>query len=488
MLGIRRHNRERELADALSASLEAIRGGGSSVDDCLQRYSSLAAELEPLLNAGSRMQALSRITPNEQARLNARFALMRSAAASRRPVSIMPRAAVRRRSWLALAPAGIAAVLFAAVAVPVLGSIDTNAVPGDWNYSFKRATERVRLAIATDPTDRRLLRIEFARRRLTEIERLSSNGHVDVHAGEITALIKDYSSDLSQVATAAQTQGLIQSSEKQQLEAVTSQAQAVLQPIAENATQDKPVKAVAQEAVSVTKQANSVVKAIPTQQAKQSNQPSPSPSNTPTPAPPVPADVSSAASATASATPSPASPTATSTAAPSTTPSATPSATATSTNTAAAAPTREAAVLTPVPTAPPARPAQTQPATEPATTTAGVPVAARTSTSEPPAASTPVRSVVTATATPVPTRAAPIEAGLIVRDRGPESIVYQWTGAATSLDQIVAPLGNQVVFVTYLRSDGQSVVWYPGTTAPVIGPNALLTVKLRVISTPTNGR
>ncbi|HEY8819816.1 MAG TPA: DUF5667 domain-containing protein [Dehalococcoidia bacterium] len=484
MLGIRRHNRERELADALSASLEAIRGGGSSVDDCLQRYSSLAAELEPLLNAGSRMQALSRITPNEQARLNARFALMRSAAASRRPVSIMPRAAVRRRSWLALAPAGIAVVLFAAVAVPVLGSIDTNAVPGDWNYSFKRATERVRLAIATDPTDRRLLRIEFARRRLTEIERLSSNGQVDVHAGEITALIKNYSSDLSQVATAAQTQGLIQSSEKQQLEAVTSQAQAVLQPIAENATQDKPVKAVAQEAVSVTKQANSVVKAIPTQQAKQSNQASPSPSNTPTPAPPVPADVSSAASATASATPSPASPTA----APSPTPSATPSATATSTNTVGAAPTREAAVLTPVPTAPPARPAQTQPATEPATTTAGVPVAARTSTSEPPAASIPVRSVVTATATPVPTRAAPIEAGLIVRDRGPESIVYQWTGAATSLDQIVAPLGNQVVFVTYLRADGQSVVWYPGTAAPVIGPSALLTVKLRVITTPTNGR
>jgi len=253
---------------------------------------------------------------------------------------------------------------------------------------------------------------------------------------------------------------------------------------ATRATQDKPVKAVAQEAVSVTKQANSVVKAIPTQQAKQSNQPSPSPSNTPTPAPPVPADVSSAASATASATPSPASPTA----APSPTPSATPSATATSTNTVGAAPTREAAVLTPVPTAPPARPAQTQPATEPATTTAGVPVAARTSTSEPPAASIPVRSVVTATATPVPTRAAPIEAGLIVRDRGPESIVYQWTGAATSLDQIVAPLGNQVVFVTYLRADGQSVVWYPGTAAPVIGPSALLTVKLRVITTPTNGR
>jgi len=57
-----------------------------------------------------------------------------------------------------------------------------------------------------------------------------------------------------------------------------------------------------------------------------------------------------------------------------------------------------------------------------------------------------------------------------------------------SLDQIVAPLGNQVVFVTYLRADGQSVVWYPGTAAPVIGPSALLTVKLRVISTPTNGR
>lgn len=507
MLGIRRHNRERALADALAASLEAIRGGTATAEDCLRRYPTLAADLEPLLKTSARLETMQVLGPSEQARLNARYAL-RQAAARPRPVPIAPRAVVRRRSWLALAPAAIAAVLFAAIAAPVMSGIDSAAVPGDWNYSFKRATERVRLAVATDPTDRRLLRIEFAKRRLNEIERLSSNGRVDSHAGEITALLKDYSSDVSQVKDAAQTQGAIPSAEKQQLEAVTTQAQNVIQPVAQSAPQDKPVKSAADQALTVSKDAAQTAASLPTPQSNKpaSNQ-APAPTKTPSPSVASALTVSPSPAPTETASPTPATPTSTSepTASPTPPPTATSTSTPAPTSTPEPTPTtapqalatRPAQVLTPVPTSAvtaTVTPTQVLPADETATASpARTAAPGRTPTAGPPAASTPSRtpapvSAAPVASTPVPTRAAAVESGLIVRAIQPEQIVYQWTEQPAPLNEVVAPLGNQVVFVTYLGANGQSLVWYPGTPAPVIGTNALLTVKLRPTATPVNGR
>jgi len=124
----------------------------------------VAAELEPLLRTAATVQVLSRVSPREEARLEGRAAFLQAAAKRSQPAAIIPRPVVRRRPWVAFVPAAIAAALFAAIAIPVLGSMDTGSTPGDWNYGFKRATERIRLAITTDPGERRLLRLEFADR------------------------------------------------------------------------------------------------------------------------------------------------------------------------------------------------------------------------------------------------------------------------------------------------------------------------------------
>src|SRR6059058_2212100 len=137
MLGLSKRRHERELAEALAGSLDAIHAGTASVDDCLHRYPALAPELEPLLRTSARISPLAQSEPPEKARLQARAAFLQAAAA-RTEARISPHPAVRRRAWLALAPAAIAAVLFAAVAVPVMASMDSGAVPGDWNYGFKR--------------------------------------------------------------------------------------------------------------------------------------------------------------------------------------------------------------------------------------------------------------------------------------------------------------------------------------------------------------
>src|SRR5436309_2185073 len=103
MLGLTKRRHERELAEALAGSLNAIGTGAASVGDCLRRYPALASELEPLLRTSARMRPLGQAEPSEQARLQARAAFLQAAAA-RTEGRISPHPAVRRRAWLALAP------------------------------------------------------------------------------------------------------------------------------------------------------------------------------------------------------------------------------------------------------------------------------------------------------------------------------------------------------------------------------------------------
>ncbi len=521
MLGIHRHNREQALADALAASLDAVRDGAASIEQCLAQHPQFAAELEPLLLIAGQIAVAGRIRPSETAREHARFALLQAAAVKNRPIPIAPRAVVRRRSWLALAPAAVAALLFAAIAVPVLGSVDTNAVPGNWNYSFKRATERVRLALATDSTDRRLLRLEFAERRLNEIERLSSQGHVEHHASQVTSLLKDYTADLNQVTNTTQAQGQIPPAIQQQIEALTPRADAVIQPIVQNAADDKQeVKNAAQNAAVVTRQAQTVAQTLPSTSTPAravvpvAAQAAPSSASAPATASPHPSTPAPTETVGETATPTPA--TVTTTPAPTTTGTATPpaqqpaatvvTASPTPTPTAAtaqAAATRDVAILTPV-TPTPAATATARAATATVGTndsSGPTPTAAtdRTVTASPVAASTArpaaTQTPSTATATParsvspspLATRPASVEAGLVVVGRSPDEVRYQWTGPADTLVNIVAPLGTSVVYATYQTGSQPATIWYPGTPSPVISTNQLITVKLKTLGTPGAG-
>ncbi len=502
MLGLHRHNREQALAGALAASLDAVRDGVTSIDQCLSRYEEFAAELEPLLRVAARVQAAGRIEPADDARATARFVLLQAAAAKSRPAPIAPLAVVRRRSWLALAPAAMAALLFAAIAVPVLGSVDANAVPGNWNYSFKRATERVRLALATDSTDRRLLRLEFARRRLNEIERLSSQGHVDNHASEVASLLKDYTADLNQVTNTTQAQGQIPPAVQQQIEALTPKADAVIQPIVQNAADDKKeVKSAAQDAAVVTRQAQTVAQTLPTTSTTARVVAQPATQVSPTHAAASATSATPAPTEPPTASPTPAAATATATGTPPVGVTATPTTTATATQ--QAVPTREAAVFTPVLPTPTAT-ATVRPATSPAAgndvltpvPTPGVdrtvtPASGGSVTARPAATSTPVAAAAATTPARTPsasaTRSASIEAGLVVVGRSPDEIRYQWSGPADSLANIIAPLGSAVVYVTYQAGNLPTTIWYPGTPAPVIATNQLITVKLKTLTTPAAG-
>src|SRR5579883_677373 len=264
MLWRSERRRERELAEALAASLDALRAGTASLEDCLRRYPRLKDELEPLLRTAATVQLLGRVAPREEARIAGRAAFLQAAARRAQPVPVAPPPLARRRPWVAFAPVGIAAALFAAIAIPVLGSMDTGSTPGDWNYGFKRATERIRLALTTDPSDRRLLRLEFAARRLDEIERLKATGHVAAQKSDVAALIHDYQAEVSQAAASAQIAGALPPSQKDQFATVTTKATEVLTQVQQNVPPSDPVSAAAQDAKTETGNAVAVVAAVPT--------------------------------------------------------------------------------------------------------------------------------------------------------------------------------------------------------------------------------
>jgi hypothetical protein len=526
--------RERELAEALAASLDALRAGSASLEECLRRYPRLAEELEPLLRTAATVQLLGRVAPRDEARIAGRAAFLRAAARKAEPVPAAPVPLMRRRPWVAFAPVGIAAALFAAIAIPVLGSMDTGSTPGDWNYGFKRATERIRLALTTDPSDRRLLRLEFASRRLDEIERLKATGHVASQKADVAALIHDVQTDVSQATASAQSAGALPSSQKDQFDSVTNKANQVLSQVQESVPQNDPVNAAAQGAREEINTAAKVVSAVPTTTPPKSgtNQPisvsTPSPSGTNstptvvpptvvTTPPPTTPPTSPAETVTPSAPGTPAgSPTVGATGTPPATGTASStatviSATATPPPTPSAVPTRVAPVVpavvnTPAPvvigTPAAAPPMRTPAATPPA------PVATGTPASEPPALAanptrtplpaalaplggsaspgpnaepTPARTATPPAApTPVGTRAStvlPPVTGSTVLVAGAN--VFKYAGAPASLDQITASLGGQLVVVWYVNALQTSSSWYPGTPAPTIEPGAILTIVTR---------
>ena len=189
--------------------LEALTSGQRTLEECLAMYPQEAARLEPLLRTALRLRETLSVEPRSEfaAAARQRFVvssgqgLMEALRAGPRPSFVRAArerflAAAQRmvvagqgRGWRASLPqwgaglyrhpatAALAAVLFlflgfGGFAVTTSG----DALPGDWNYSVKRATENVRLTFAFSEGARRDLNIELAGERLYEIQGLADKG------------------------------------------------------------------------------------------------------------------------------------------------------------------------------------------------------------------------------------------------------------------------------------------------------------------------
>ncbi len=473
------HGKQAALSEELAVCLECVRAG-QPIDAALSRYPADAAELEPLLRAALAARSGFAAPIRESRRLSARSEFLQAAArqsrmaTQRRARTQRPPSVLTRPLWSAFAPAVAAAALFVVALVPIMSLTSTNALPGDWNYGFKRSAEVVRLALTLNPADRLNLELAFHDRRLGELEQLAASGRlndptlVEQLTNETSALVQTVSHNpqlgpSEALKVVQQTQAQVQALNDK----IAPLAPASVKPAITNAVQ---------QTQQVEAQANEVA------QAKVDAAQTQYPHNG--------LGVKNAQSETATATPSPtptatAAATETATASPSPSPSATP---ATSGTVVAIVPPPQAPPIVRAPAAAgasaPSPSTVLQPPSNPqAEATGGVPSgAAATGTTITAAAPRP---------TPAPTPAPlvpPVQPpnGLtVVRMPLPagQQTPFVYNGPALPIPQALASIAGQydVLWFSPPGYGGAVYPWYPGQSSPneLLEPGTLVTIHIK---------
>lgn len=160
----------------LDRCLADIAAGRETIDSCLRRHPAQRGQLAALLQIAERAREAppAPLPADKRRALESRF--LRRAGQLRSKLALRPsapRASVwRRRAALAVA-SFVAVFLLLGSAV----SVSAASAPGDFLYPVKRATEQVRLTLASEQQQVNLY-MEFARQRLQELHALQDRGEV----------------------------------------------------------------------------------------------------------------------------------------------------------------------------------------------------------------------------------------------------------------------------------------------------------------------
>ena len=528
---------DRAFGDALADCLETA-DSPDGIALSLRRYPQYAERLEPLLVTAQATRRGLAAPIREERRALARRQFLQAAAqqsraapsyvAGRVPGASRAPAVVLRPLWSTFAPAIVAAALFVVALVPILALTSSSALPGDWNYGFKRSTERVRLALALDPADRFNLQVAFHQRRVREVERLASTGRYD------PSLLQQLNSETEALLTTVSTSRALGPSEAEKVVQVTDVQAQVLQnqiePRAPAAIR-KDVAVVVAQSQQIQQQAAQVVEA----KREEVVASPPASAKARTQSPPPTAGATQAAGTRSTATAKPGE-TPSATASPSATPSAPETATpsvvivavqpnSTPSPSPIVPPSQTPIIVPPAPPSPPARSA-TPPVAEAAPTSSeglvrvpSLPAAvsapaspASLSTPEQTLAQTPVPTPEpTHTPLPTPPPPPPTPTPLVVPLQPPPSAqqarvalpaggqsFFVYNGPEIALSDALASIAGQyeVVYITQPSNSGGHVIpYYPGTTDPrtELQPGSYVTIVTKpgippILAFPTGGQ
>lgn len=521
---------ERRFENILSECLDSV-DSPEGLEVCLQRYPAEAARLEPLLRSALQVRRSLAVPVREERRQQARQQFLHAAAqqAQAAPGYVRTRVPVRKQAslghlrplWRSFAPAITAAVLFVMALVPIMALTSNSALPGDWNYGFKRSTERVRLALAITPSDRLNLQLAFHQRRLYEIERLSADGHLD------PSLLQSFSKETTALVDTVSTSPALGPSEALKVEQATQTQAKVLQQTVEPKASPaiKPdVAAVVTQSQQLQQQAAQVVEAKKVEATPHGTAlaHSTTPAFTATDRSPAPSPTASTALAPSATGTAPvnatgtATATATATASPTGTTKPSPTATAKGLPIAAS---REQPILIPAlptPPPPPSVPSQavgsSTPTLSAGTETGGalaipngplqtpsetVPASSTNTVLNPPPSQTPVTTASpTASPTRIPPTATPSPTPLALPPQPPssaaqsrvllpagQSTALTYHGPEMTIPRVLASIAGQYEAVYYTQPGYSTVVqsYYPGKSDPniTLEPGSELTIVMK---------
>jgi hypothetical protein len=160
------------ISEILAACIEEIESGRSTVEQCLERYESVHAELEPLLKMALNIQPAIPVKPDKAFKINARVRLMEhihNERESRKSFLRMP----LRNAWVRVSAIVLAIVLVLGASGTGTAYASQDSLPGEMLYPVKTLTEDFRIWLETDKAAEAALVLEFADRRLTEMEKLT---------------------------------------------------------------------------------------------------------------------------------------------------------------------------------------------------------------------------------------------------------------------------------------------------------------------------
>lgn len=195
----------KKIEEILAQCIEEVRSGKASMADCLNRYTDMRRELEPLLRIALSIKEPPDIRPSDAFKIRARVNLMEHIHMSRavkKTSKSAPRTAMSQAwyaGWLKVATIVIAVIL----AISTLGAgtayASQGSIPGDTLYVVKLGTEQVQRLLITNDAQGVNLELEFANTRLKEIESVAQK-----RPDEITVAVTGYERNLNMAIARAE--------------------------------------------------------------------------------------------------------------------------------------------------------------------------------------------------------------------------------------------------------------------------------------------
>jgi hypothetical protein len=154
--------------EILANCIEEIRGGKSTIEECVKRYPHLGNELRSLLEIAVCLKP-DEVTPSPEFKERAKMHLFDEVQSEPMKVSQSVWKWYRTSPYRILAPVSIA-VLILVIAGGSTVYASQSSLPGDTLYPVKTTVENLQLAITTSPAVKADLYLKFTQRRIDEVQ------------------------------------------------------------------------------------------------------------------------------------------------------------------------------------------------------------------------------------------------------------------------------------------------------------------------------
>jgi hypothetical protein len=173
-----------KIEDILEQSIEEVKAGRYSIEECMARYPQMHRELEPLLRTALLIGAPPDVKPSTRFKIQARVRLMEQISSRQNMTKatgrFLPAISIFNHApKIAVAIIAVVLALFSVGGSTVHASQDS--LPGDTLYSVKLVSEQIRVALTFSSSEKTELYLSLAENRIEEMAALAdSNRTKDV--------------------------------------------------------------------------------------------------------------------------------------------------------------------------------------------------------------------------------------------------------------------------------------------------------------------